>query len=127
MTKEGGIMAKAFRKSNKKLYRFIASQMGIDLGTGSLSSQLKKRNKDDPRDPMLEKLLQQLFAAYDADNSGQLDKTEIKKLVQDTCTEMGIPQAEEEEIDEMIKLFDDTGDGLFDFDETYDMIAPFIA
>ena len=126
MTKEGGIMAKAFRKSNKKLYRFIAGKMGIDLGTGSLSSQLKKRNKDDPRDPMLEKLLQTLFAAYDADSSGQLDKEEIKKLIQDTCTEMGIAQAESEEIDEMIKLFDTSGDGLFDFNETYDMIAPFI-
>lgn len=89
-------------------------------------SQLKKRNPDDPRNPIFEKLLKQLFEAYDADNSGELDKEEIKKLINDTCSEMGCAQAEDSEIDEMVKLFDTSGDGLFNFDETYDMIAPFI-
>lgn len=75
---------------------------------------------------MLEKLLQKLFESYDADKSGELDKEEIKKMINDTCTEMGIAKAEDEEINEMIVLFDTSGDGLFNFDETYDMIAPFI-
>lgn len=87
---------------------------------------MKKRDKSQPRDKKLENLLKKFFAFYDADQSGYLDKDEIQKLMNDACIEMGIQQAEEEEVNEMIKFYDESGDGKFDFDETYDMIAPFV-
>merc|ERR1712176_1454596 len=100
--------------------------MGIKEVDQSLASKLRKRDQSQPKDEKLENMLKVMFTAYDDDGSGTLEREEIGKLINDTCVELGIPEPDNDEIDEMIKFYDDSGDGKFDFDEVYDMIAPFV-
>ncbi|KAL7572725.1 hypothetical protein ACA910_008995 [Epithemia clementina (nom. ined.)] len=52
------------------------------------------------------------FAMFDRDGSGSIERSELK----DVMTEFGDPPTKEE-IDEMILLVDENGDGEIDFDE----------
>lgn len=70
--------------------------------------------------------MKDLFDNYDADGSGNLDRDEIIKLLGDTCKELDIPQMADEDVDALIVECDDSGDGEFDFDELYDMVAPIL-
>lgn len=126
LERDDSILSKSFRRTNKKLYRFIRASMGIKEADQSLASKLRKRDKSQPKDEKLLNMLQVMFTAYDDDGSGTLEREEIGKLINDTCVELGIPEPDNDEVDEMIKFYDDSGDGKFDFDEVYDMIAPFV-
>lgn len=52
---DDSLLSKSFRKNNKKLYRFILQALGIDKGDKDIASKLRKRDKDEPKDPNLEK------------------------------------------------------------------------
>lgn len=51
---------------------------------------------------------------------------EITKLLNETCAEMGVEIPTEEEIKKIVEFYDQDNNAQFDFDEVYDMVAPFI-
>ena len=67
-----------------------------------------------------------MFDHYDADGSGEMDRGEITDLLTDTCKELDIPMMTEEDLDELVAYCDDSGDGLFNFEELFDMVAPIL-
>jgi calmodulin len=56
--------------------------------------------------------IKQCFDQFDADNSGAIDKNEIKKV----CEALGV-DASQAEIDELIKAADADGDGKIQYSE----------
>ena len=56
--------------------------------------------------------LKECFDAFDADNSGHIDKNEIKKV----CEQLGI-DASKSEIDDLVKAADADGDGKISYSE----------
>jgi len=87
---------------------------------------LKAKDPDAPKNFKLEVLLRKLFDHYDADGSGEMDREEIADLLKDTCKELDIPMLSEEDLNELINYCDDSGDGLFNFEELFDMVAPIL-
>ena len=74
----------------------------------------------------LRDIVQKAFDLYDADKSGFLEKDEIKKLLNDACSELGAPPITDQQLDEVIKTVDDNGDGKFSFEELYTVIGPIL-
>ena len=56
--------------------------------------------------------LKECFDAFDADNSGHIERDEIKKV----CEQLGI-DANKSEIDQLMTAADADGDGKISFDE----------
>ena len=79
-----------------------------------------------PSQNELETIVKKAFELYDADNSGFLEKDEIKKLLNDACSELGAPPITDAQLDEVIKTVDDNDDGKFSFDELYKIIGPIL-
>lgn len=78
-------------------------------------------------DPGLKNLLKKMFLQYDIDNSDALEKDEITKLLDDICVELSRPEINKNELDELIKYCDTDGNGVFDFQELYDMLIPILS
>merc|ERR1712062_118837 len=79
-----------------------------------------------PTKAELEVIVKKAFELYDADNSGYLEREEIKKLLNDACGELGAPPITDAQLDEVIKTVDDNGDGKFSFEELYKVIGPIL-
>jgi len=88
--------------------------------------KLKKKPSELPSQEELNAIVKQAFKKYDEDNSGSLEKNEIKLLLRDVCVELGAPRISSKEVDEAIKEHDKNGDGKFGYDELFSMVAPII-
>ena len=61
---------------------------------------------------MVQKVVDELWAEYDKDNSGALDKEETKKFVQDTLGNLGSgDEFSQEAFDEVFATFDKDNSG----------------
>lgn len=69
-------------------------------------------------------VLKHAFKVYDSDNSGFLESEEIRFLFIDAYLQLGYNEPDHEELDEIILLADDNGDGKFSFDELFKIFAP---
>lgn len=56
--------------------------------------------------------IKQVFGEFDADNSGHIDASEIRKV----CEKLGV-EVSQSDIDDLIKSADDNGDGKISYDE----------
>ena len=65
----------------------------------------------------LESSIRQTFSDFDIDNSGSLDKLEIKLLIDITCDRMGIERTTKWQLDYIISLIDEDFDGMIDVEE----------
>lgn len=108
------------------MYKFLLEKVGIVREKKSVIEILKAKDPDAPKNFKLEVLLRKLFDHYDADGSGEMDREEIADLLKDTCKELDIPMMSEEDLTELINYCDDSGDGLFNFEELFDMVAPIL-
>ena len=79
-----------------------------------------------PTQEELKTIVEKAFKLYDADESGFLEREEIKKLLNDACGELGAPPITDAQLDEVIKTVDDNGDGKFSFDELFKVIGPIL-
>merc|ERR1712066_500082 len=79
-----------------------------------------------PSKAELETIVKKAFELYDADKSGFLEREEIKKLLNDACSELGAPQITDAQLDEVIKSVDENGDNKFSFEELYSVIGPIL-
>ncbi|XP_035685534.1 calmodulin-2-like [Branchiostoma floridae] len=69
---------------------------------------MAKRQSDTER----EDELRAAFRAFDADNNGYIDKTELRNVMTDICDDIT-----REDIDEMFQHFDRNGDGRIKYEE----------
>ena len=66
----------------------------------------------------LKKAADKAFESNDIDNSGQLERNEVVKWLQEYTESLGVMPIEEESIDRIIDILDrDDGDGLINRDE----------
>merc|ERR1712167_221950 len=69
-------------------------------------------------DAVIRKCVDDIWAEYDKDNSGSLDKDETKKFVQNTLAEMNDSgEFSEEDFEQCFKEFDKDGSGTIEKDE----------
>ena len=69
-------------------------------------------------DAVIRKCVDDIWAEYDADNSGSLDKEETKKFVQDTLGNLGSgDEFSDEAFGEVFATFDKDGSGTVEKDE----------
>ena len=65
-----------------------------------------------PEDQAIQGVIDQIWATYDVDNSGALDKEETKKFVKDTLGNLsGGDEFSDEAFDEVFATFDKDGSG----------------
>ena len=85
-------------------------------------------NSQEPSDTIeqMAQILKMTFDAYDEDNSGQLERMEIRRLIDDICKEFGEPVVTDERLDGIISEVDDNGDEEFDFGEFTRIIEPLL-
>lgn len=63
-----------------------------------------------------------VFVRYDTDNSGALDRNEVKVLISDVFTQLDMSRlADPKEIDKFIDEIDQNGDGLIQKGELFDI------
>ena len=94
---------------------------------GNLFDFLKMKKKNElPSEEDLRAIVKRFFDTYDEDESGYLERDEIRKLLDDVCEEVGAPKATEEALGEAIEVADRNKDGKFNFAETYDLIGPIL-
>ena len=84
------------------------------------------KTKKMPSPTEIEKIVQKFFEIYDTDQSGELERDEIKILLNDAVKEMGAPPITEKELDETIKTVDENGDGVLQLHEVYKILGPMI-
>ena len=68
-----------------------------------------------PEEQAIQGVIDQIWSTYDVDNSGELDKEETKKFVQDTLGNLGSgDEFSTEAFDEVFATFDKDGSGNID-------------
>lgn len=73
-------------------------------------------------DEQLRQIVDVVFVRYDNDNSGALDREEVKRLVADVFTQLDMHRlADPNEIDKFINSIDKNGDGLIQKPELFDI------
>lgn len=99
----------------KQKNRDLLAEISKNIGKGT--SEIKNNAE-------LEKIVKEAFLQYDEDDSGYLERDEIKKLLDDRCKELHIPLISYEQLDSLIAEVDDNGDGKFSFEEFFMVIGP---
>mmetsp|Transcript_23355 Transcript_23355/g.37949 ORF Transcript_23355/g.37949 Transcript_23355/m.37949 type:complete len:114 (-) Transcript_23355:340-681(-) len=84
----------------------------IDFEEFLILMSSKKPSKDDP-----DKELRDAFAVFDADNSGSISRSELKKLMKNLGQTLS-----DAELDAMMDEVDTDGNGEIDFDEFKSMM-----
>ena len=75
-------------------------------------------SKGTPEEQAIEGVIDQIWATYDVDESGALDKEETKKFVQDTLGNLGSgDEFSDEAFAEVFATFDKDGSGTVEKDE----------
>lgn len=73
-------------------------------------------------DQQLRDIVDVVFLRYDADNSGALDRNEVRVLISDVFTQLDMARlADPNEIDKFITSIDKNGDGLIQKPELFDI------
>lgn len=73
-------------------------------------------------DAQLREIVDVVFMRYDADNSGALDREEVKILIADVFTQLDMHRlADPKEIDKFINSIDKNRDGLIQKPELFDI------
>lgn len=107
--------------TEKELVQMISSvddngDNEIDFEEFLILMSSKKPNKNDP-----DKELKDAFAVFDADGSGTISKSELKKLMKNLGQTLSDP-----ELDAMMEEVDTDGNGEIDFAEFKSMMVSFI-
>ena len=69
----------------------------------------------------------QVFSQFDTDDSGTIEKSELKSLLVLLSKQQGLGSLSDEEVNKYMVALDKTGDGIIDFYEFSDFMAPKIA
>ena len=71
----------------------------------------QEENKNKEMEDILEKIIEELWANYDKDNSGQLSKAEAQLLFKDSLDRIGEKEITEEQMNKAFDTFDQDGSG----------------
>ena len=88
------------------------------------SSQM--RGTDEELEEQINEIIDMAFMAYDVDDSGFLERSEIRRLIDDMCKEFGAPIMTDEQLDDVIFQIDENNDGKFSIDELVSIIKPIL-
>ena len=77
-------------------------------------------------DNEIKEIIKRAFVAYDANNTGYLEKDEIRKLLDDACKELGTPIISDSHMEKIIDVIDVNKDGKFSIDELSSSIFPIL-
>lgn len=89
----------------------------------SKSPNPKKRFKM-PSKATLKQMIQDTFISYDSDSSGLLDMEEIRLLIKDFYSQLKCDPISEAKITNLCNKYDTDQNGLFSFEELFNMIGP---
>lgn len=89
----------------------------------SKSPSSKKRFKM-PSKATLKQMIQETFISYDSDSSGLLDIEEIRALIRDFYSQLKCDPLSEAKIINLMNKYDTDQNGLFSFEELFNMIGP---
>ena len=99
-----------------------------DSSNFTSESDIKPVNeKKVPTKEEIEFIVEMAFEKYDTDQSGFLERDEIKNLLTDTCNDYHILPVTDDQIDEVINAADDNKDGMIDFEELHKIILSILA
>ena len=71
-------------------------------------------------------MVYKIFAKYDKDRSGFLEKQEVLKLLDEILLSQGRPQTTQSQFNRFFSEFDDNGDGVISKNECYNFVNNFI-
>ena len=71
-------------------------------------------------------MVYKIFAKYDKDRSGFLEKQEVLKLLDEILISQGRPQTTQTQFNRFFAEFDDNGDGVISKNECYNFVNNFI-
>ena len=71
-------------------------------------------------------MVYKIFAKYDKDRSGFLEKQEVLKLLDEILISQGRPQTTQSQFNRFFAEFDDNGDGVISKNECYNFVNNFI-
>ena len=74
----------------------------------------------------VEQIVHKLFAKYDKDRSGYLDKPEVLKLLDDILEHKGRPKTTWNQFVKFFDEYDDNGDGVISKGECYTFVDRFL-
>jgi Ca2+-binding EF-hand superfamily protein len=75
------------------------------------------------KDPKkMKKLMEDSFAKVDVDGNGVLDHAEFEQVLVQIAKEIGVDSPTREEVDNILDLIDENGDGTISRDEFADLI-----
>lgn len=69
-------------------------------------------------------IVAEVFSKFDTDNSGTIDKRELKNVLKMLCKQQGLATLRNEEISKFMTAIDKSGDGVIDFYEFTDFMSP---
>lgn len=78
------------------------------------------------KEKIISGLIQKAFTAYDFDGSGYLERPEVRKLIDDSCREVGIQLVSDQHLDKIIDATDADKDGRISLQEFSVLIRPTI-
>lgn len=78
-----------------------------------------------PTESELQAVVKEAFNSFDTDNSGYLEREEIRKLLNEVVSDQG-QSISDDELNEVIMAVDANGDGKFSFSELYTIIGPIL-
>lgn len=79
----------------------------------SLQNQMELADPDNE----IKEIIKRAFEAYDKNNSGFLEREEIRRMLDDACKELGNPMISDDHMEKIIAVIDVSKNGKFSFDE----------
>lgn len=76
--------------------------------------------------PQIKRVAKEIFNLYDDNDSGYLERAEIKQIWTDLMSELGKGGVPEDQLDQMITKYDTNGDGEFSMAEVKQLLTPII-
>lgn len=74
----------------------------------------------------IKRVAKEIFNLYDDNDSGYLERAEIKQIWTDLMTELGKGMVPEDQLDQLITKYDTNGDGEFSMAEVKELLTPII-
>lgn len=74
----------------------------------------------------IKRVAKEIFVLYDDNDSGYLERAEIKQIWTDLMTELGKGRVPEDQLDQMITKYDTNSDGEFSMAEVKGLLTPII-
>jgi hypothetical protein len=76
--------------------------------------------------PQIKRVAKEIFNLYDDNDSGYLERAEIKQIWTDLMNELGKGRVPEDQLDQLITKYDINGDGEFSMAEVKGLLTPII-